>query len=262
MFVSFMLIPGLCCSVCCWCCVCCTVCMIVLTVLVLPKKFIKAVLVMVALCWELICWNVVGYCIGCVCCMFIGWTVLMSMSGMFISNGSEIVEKVSRDWLCSWRRSDGMVSCWVKSIIGLSGLVMVFVVTFGLSCLSLPNLTFFFCLPKFLWFFLFLLDLFLGGWRGCGSSKLSNGDSSNSGDESSSTSVAEVLCVRMCSVCTEMDVSAGKVCVCSFLDMICFVCVVFVLSKLLSIWVLTEDVMECVVCLVYKWLPSQSEAQK
>ena len=105
---------------------------------------------------------------------------------------------------------------------------MVFAVTFDLFCLSLPNMTFFlcFCLSELPWFFLFLLELFLDNcWV---SSKLSN-----SGDESSARSVTEVLCVGVFSVCIEMDVSAGKVCVCSFVDVIWFVCVACVLSKLL-----------------------------
>ena len=69
---------------------------------------------------------------------------------------------------------------------------------------------------------------------------------SNSGDESSATSVSEVLCVGVFSVCIEMDASAGKVCVCSFVDVIWCVCVVCVLSELLSVCVLTEAVMDCV----------------
>ena len=107
--------------------------------------------------------------------------------------------------------------------------MIVFVVTFDLFCLSSPNLTFFFCfcLSELWWIFLFLLDLSLDNcWV---SSKLSN-----SGDESSATAT-EVLYVRVFSVCIEMDVSAGKVCVCSLIDVIWFLYVSCVLSKFLSV---------------------------
>ena len=44
-----------------------------------------------------------------------------------------------------------------------------------------------------------------------------------------------MFCVKVFSVCIEMDVSAGEVCVCSLLDVMWLVCVACVLSELLSV---------------------------